>query len=97
MAHRRATACLRVVIAGLAAATLGAQQPRDGGPASTFTGTIVGTVTSGTQTPFIKRAIGMAYVPNDLRNIGTEIDIDVRGRVSKARIVALPFYSRTGV
>jgi aminomethyltransferase len=57
----------------------------------------VGAVTSGTQTPFLKKAIGMAYVPVESSAVGTEIDIDVRGRVSKARIVALPFYSRTGV
>jgi aminomethyltransferase len=57
----------------------------------------VGVVTSGTQTPYLKKAIGMAYVPMELHDVGTEIDIDVRGRVSKARIVALPFYSRTGV
>ena len=56
----------------------------------------VGTVTSGTQTPFLKKAIGMAYVPTEMRGVGTEIDIDIRGRVSKARIVALPFYSRAG-
>jgi aminomethyltransferase len=55
----------------------------------------VGTVTSGTQTPFLKKAIGMAYVATDQHAIGTEIDVDVRGRVSKARVVALPFYSRT--
>jgi aminomethyltransferase len=57
----------------------------------------VGVVTSGTQTPFLKKALGMAYVPTELTAAGTEIDIDVRGRVSKARIVRLPFYSRTGV
>jgi aminomethyltransferase len=57
----------------------------------------VGAVTSGTQTPFLKKAIGMAYVPTDSSTVGTEIDIDIRGRVSRARIVALPFYSRTGV
>jgi glycine cleavage system T protein (aminomethyltransferase) len=54
----------------------------------------VGTVTSGTQTPFLNKAIGLAYVPSDLKSAGTEIDIDVRGRVSKARIVPLPFYKR---
>jgi aminomethyltransferase len=57
----------------------------------------VGTVTSGTQTPFLKKAIGMAYVPTESSKAGTEIEIEVRGRVSKARIVPLPFYSRTGV
>ena len=54
----------------------------------------VGLVTSGTQTPFLKKAIGMAYVPTELHGVGTEIDIDIRGRISTARIVALPFYAR---
>jgi len=54
----------------------------------------IGVVTSGTQTPFLKKAIGLAYVPPDLASPGTEIDIDIRGRVSKARVVTLPFYKR---
>ena len=54
----------------------------------------VGTVTSGTQTPFLKKAIGMAYVPIELSQPGSEIDIDIRGRSSKARVVPLPFYKR---
>ena len=55
----------------------------------------VGVVTSGTQTPFLKKSIGMAYVPVDLVVPGTEIDIDIRGRVSKALVVPMPFYKRT--
>ena len=52
-------------------------------------------VTSGTQTPFLKKAIGMAYVPTELHAVGTEIDIDVRGRrLPRARVVPLPFYKR---
>ncbi len=54
----------------------------------------VGVVTSGTQTPFLKKAIGMAYVPIEMAPAGTEIDIDVRGRVAKARVIPLPFYKR---
>jgi aminomethyltransferase len=54
----------------------------------------VGVVTSGTQTPFLKKAIAMAYVPAELSATGTEIDIDIRGRTSKARVVPLPFYRR---
>jgi aminomethyltransferase len=54
----------------------------------------VGVVTSGTQTPYLKKAIGMAYVPIDLATAGAEIDIDVRGRLAKARVVPLPFYKR---
>ena len=53
-----------------------------------------GVVTSGTQTPYLKKAIGMAYVPVEQASPGTELDIDVRGRVSKARVVPLPFYKR---
>jgi len=55
----------------------------------------VGIVTSGTQTPFLKKAIGMAYVPTELAAPGTELRIDVRGRPSAARVVSLPFYKRT--
>jgi aminomethyltransferase len=57
-------------------------------------GAAVGTVTSGTQTPFLKKAIGMAYVPRALAAPGTAIEIDVRGRPCAARVVALPFYRR---
>jgi aminomethyltransferase len=54
----------------------------------------IGVVTSGTQTPYMKKAIGMAYVPIDLAPPGTEFDIDVRGRASRAKVVPLPFYKR---
>jgi aminomethyltransferase len=54
----------------------------------------VGVVTSGTQTPFLKKAIGMAYVPTDLSANGQEFDIDIRGRASRARVIPLPFYKR---
>jgi aminomethyltransferase len=57
-------------------------------------GVEVGRVTSGTQTPFLKKAIGMAYVPVALAAAGTELDIDVRGRAATARVVPLPFYKR---
>jgi aminomethyltransferase len=55
----------------------------------------IGVVTSGTQTPFLKKAIGMAYVPIELTAPGSEITIDVRGRASRATVVRLPFYKRT--
>ena len=54
----------------------------------------VGTVTSGTQTPFLKKAIAMAYVPATLATPGTLVDVDVRGRASAATVVPLPFYKR---
>jgi len=56
----------------------------------------VGVVTSGTQTPFLKKSIGMAYVPLELTTPGSEVTIDVRGRMSRATVVPLPFYKRVG-
>ena len=54
----------------------------------------VGTVTSGTQTPYLKKAIGMAYLPLERTNPGAEFEIDVRGRRARAQVVPLPFYTR---
>lgn len=54
----------------------------------------VGVVTSGTQTPFLKKAIGMAYVPVASSASGSEIEIDIRNRRGRARVVPMPFYKR---
>ncbi len=54
-----------------------------------------GKVTSGTQTPTIRKAIGLAYVPIDNASVGSEFEVDIRGRRAKARVVKLPFYKRT--
>jgi len=53
-----------------------------------------GVVTSGTQTPFLKKAIGMAYLPADRTANGTEFEVDVRGRRVRAQVVPMPFYKR---
>jgi aminomethyltransferase len=55
----------------------------------------IGVVTSGTQTPFLKKAIGMAYVPIEVAEPGSELSIDIRGRASRAKVVPLPFYKRS--
>jgi len=54
----------------------------------------VGQVTSGSPAPFLKKNIGMAYVPVEFANEGRAIEIDVRGRRVGAQIVPLPFYKR---
>jgi aminomethyltransferase len=54
----------------------------------------VGQVTSGSPAPFLKKNIGMAYVPVESALEGGEIEIDVRGRLVAALIVPLPFYKR---
>jgi aminomethyltransferase len=53
-----------------------------------------GRVTSGTQTPFLKKAIGLAYLPVEHTAAGTEFDVDIRGRRTRATVVPLPFYKR---
>ena len=57
-------------------------------------GTQIGTVTSGTQTPFLKKSIGMAYLTIERATPQTEFDVDVRGRRVRARVVPMPFYTR---
>jgi len=54
----------------------------------------VGKVTSGSPAPFLKKNIGMAYVPTEFASAGQALQIDVRGRLVNAEIVALPFYKR---
>ena len=54
----------------------------------------VGVVTSGTQTPYLKKAIGMAYVPTAMSMPGSQIQIDIRGRTATAQVVPMPFYKR---
>jgi len=56
-----------------------------------------GLVTSGTQTPYVKKAIGMAYLPAGRSEVGTAFEIDVRGRRVRAQVVPLPFYKRADV
>lgn len=53
-----------------------------------------GVVTSGTHTPFLKKAIGLAMVPLELAAVGSVLDIDIRGRRCPATVVPEPFYRR---
>jgi aminomethyltransferase len=66
---------------------------RDGYPVI-IAGQEAGRVTSGCPAPFLKKNIGMAYVPPKSAGIGTEIQISIRGQAAAARIIALPFYKR---
>src|SRR2546421_3499657 len=54
----------------------------------------IGRVTSGSPAPYLKKNIGMAYVPIAFANEGQQIQIDVRGRAVGAQIVKTPFYKR---
>jgi len=54
----------------------------------------VGKVTSGSPAPYLKKNIGMGYVPTEIATEGQEIQIDVRGKLVGAQIVKTPFYKR---
>ncbi len=54
----------------------------------------VGRVTSGTFAPFLKKSIGMVYLPTDRSDVVQTFEIDIRGRQVTATVVATPFYSR---
>ncbi len=57
-------------------------------------GKAVGEVTSGSWSPTLEKAIGMAYVPPALAAPGTALGLDVRGKTLPAAVVGLPFYRR---
>ena len=52
----------------------------------------IGHVTSGMFSPTTEKYLGMAYVPAETASAGTEIDILIRNKPVKARIVKRPFY-----
>ncbi|MEJ7781195.1 MAG: glycine cleavage system aminomethyltransferase GcvT [Solirubrobacteraceae bacterium] len=53
-----------------------------------------GEVTSGTLSPSLDVGIGMAYVPTQRAAVGTELQIDVRGRARSAVVAQKPLYRR---
>jgi aminomethyltransferase len=51
----------------------------------------IGYVTSGNHSPMLNMGIGMGYVSHKYSELGTEISIDVRGKIVPAQIVRTPF------
>ncbi|MBB5056507.1 aminomethyltransferase [Granulicella aggregans] len=67
---------------------------RDGYPVATPSGERIGEITSGGPSPFLKKAIAMAFVPVDYTALDTELAVEIRGQLVAAKIVPLPFYKR---
>jgi aminomethyltransferase len=53
-------------------------------------GTVIGKVTSGTMSPMLSVGIGLGYVATEHANIGSDIYIDIRGKLIKAQIAKTP-------
>ncbi len=66
--------------------------PRHGYPIVDENGTVIGRVTSGTQSPSLQKAIGMGYVDKSFSKEGTEIFVEIRQTKIKASVVKFPFY-----
>ena len=56
-----------------------------------FAGEAIGSVTSGTQSPSLNKAIGMGYVDTKYAAIDSDIFIKVRHTLLKAKVVKIPF------
>lgn len=54
-------------------------------------GTVIGKVTSGTQSPSLQKGIGMGYVKTAFAKVGSEIYIKIRDNKVLARVVKMPF------
>jgi len=53
-----------------------------------------GLVTSGSYAPYLKKNIGLAYLPSDQAKPGTEFEVVVRDKALRAVVVPTPFYKR---
>lgn len=57
-------------------------------------GNIIGTVTSGTQSPTLGKNLGLALIDSAYSNVDEIVEVQVRKRVLQAKIVPTPFYKR---
>lgn len=54
----------------------------------------IGHITTGTQSPTLKKNIGLALIESEFSDIGTEVEIEIRGKRLKAKVVPTPFYKK---
>ena len=72
----------------------GKRAAREGCPILTNDSAPVGTVTSGSFAPWLEKSIAMGYVPPTSATPGTALIVDIRGTLTPAKVVSLPFYKR---
>ena len=67
---------------------------RDGYAVCTLDGERIGEITSGSPAPYLKKNLGLAYIPVGFALVDTEVAVEIRGSLVKARVVATPFYKK---
>ena len=67
---------------------------RDGYRVLDLAGQPIGSVTSGSPAPFLKKNIALAYVPRAHAEVSSEVAVEIRNAPVKARVVPLPFYKK---
>lgn len=60
-------------------------------------GDVVGNVASGTYSPTLKHGIATAYLPIELTDEGTELEIRIRKKIAPARVKKVPFVGTTSL
>jgi len=68
--------------------------PRQGYAIVDAQGNSIGRVTSGTMSPSMGKGIGLGYVPMALKEVGSQIHIQIRNKIVPAIVVKLPFYKK---
>lgn len=68
--------------------------PRAHYPVQDKDGKVIGELASGVLSPSLMTGIAMAYLPSGYAKLGTELNVDVRGRLFPAQVVKKPFYKR---
>jgi len=88
-------ALLKIKAAGLPRKSVGFEMLEPGIPRHGYKvfkdGKEIGQMTSGTQSPTLNKGIGVAYVATEFSPVGTQIDIEIRGKFMKAVVVNTPF------
>ncbi|MEM6746613.1 MAG: glycine cleavage system aminomethyltransferase GcvT [Pseudomonadota bacterium] len=64
---------------------------REGTTIATGNGAEIGQITSGGFGPTVGGPVAMGYVPGSHAEVGTEVMLDIRGKLHPARVAALPF------
>ncbi|MDP5275464.1 glycine cleavage system aminomethyltransferase GcvT [Chengkuizengella axinellae] len=54
----------------------------------------IGEVTTGTQSPTLKRNLGLAILEIDYTKLDTEVSVEIRGKKLRAKVIKAPFYKR---